>query len=184
MLAASFYVIADIVKFEALSVFIGSAVALLPSLVTSAAILGVGLLSAQFLGRVVTRTLGERGAVARATGELVRVAVLAVGALMAAQQLGLEVALMNALFIAASAALAIGVVGALCAGALGPAREVLAGWTLRRALSEGDVLTVAGHDATLSSFGLTVMILRREDDARIVVPYTLVLDAPIRRRAR
>jgi small-conductance mechanosensitive channel len=157
-----------------------SLIAYLPRLLAAILILVVGAWLAQALGKVVQAAVASMGVeFHEGVGRAVRGLLLVVTAVLAIQQIGLNLtfltdALTNLLTIAvAGLALAFGL------GGRDVARNVLAGYYARDQFVPGDALVVDGEVGTLEGIG-TVSAQIAIGEEILVMPNTCLIEGRIR----
>lgn len=149
----------------------------------AALILAGGLVAAGWLSELTVREAESAGISGGSIfGRAVFAGVLAVAALLAASQLGVEISLLVVL-----AVVILGTAGLVAALALGLglvplSRSVAAGRYARETLQEGDLVSVEGIEGTVERIGYASVTLRSEDGLLHHVPNRRLLEAVVTSR--
>lgn len=151
-----------------------------PRALSAAIVLIVANIAATFIVAALERSLGHVApAVRRRVPPLVRGAILFMGALIAANQLGIDTQILTI----AAAALFFGVAltAALVAysGAGPVASEVAASRALRRVLNVGDGVDTDIVTGTIVELHTVKAEVETADGRRVLVPYSALLDAVV-----
>jgi len=158
-------------------------VAYLPRVMGAAIVLVGGALLGQFLGKGTQALAAGSGAEFHAAlGRAVQYIVLAMAAILAVDQLGLNTTLLNDvlgnLLTVAGAGLAL----AFTLGSREAVRNLLAGFYAKELFEIGQTIEVDGHRGMLEAIGpLKAVIAAAEGDANITVPNTALIDKNVRR---
>jgi len=181
-LAATFYLAADAAKIAFVSNAIGAAVAFLPTAATAAAILGAGMLGADFARAAVSRMLASRSQLelGEAVPNIIYAIIVMLAGAMAADQLGLDIDLVQALILMTLGATALGISLAFGLGFSGVFSQMVARYHVKRSFEVGDSLEFGEIDGKLVRFGPTVAIFDTAD-GRMIVPYAELISARVLR---
>jgi small-conductance mechanosensitive channel len=154
----------------------------LPRLGVALLIVWLGALAASLLGHLVATSL--RGVGASGAGALGRLAywtVLGLAILMAADQLGVQTQVLQALLyillvvVGTAAALAVGLGGRALAG------NVIAGRYVDDRFTVGEEIEVDAYKGTIVEVGLASVTIADTDGRLVEIPHTYLLDRPVRR---
>ena len=153
-------------------------------LLVALAILIVGIMSAGWLADLVAREAdraGLRGSTA--FRRVVFIIIVAVTALLAAAQLGLETSLLVVLAI-----IVLGTIGLVAAISLGQGLVLLsgniaAGRYVQDGTAVGDVISVNGIEGTVEELGYASVTLRSEDGSLYRIPNRTLLENTVRKRS-
>ena len=152
----------------------------LPSLIVGILILVLGFVSSRLVGIVVEQAMRSRSAVlAVRLKSVVSGALLAITALIALKQMGIET---DVLVLILAAILATGTVAAGLAiglGSLPLARQVAAGRHVEDRLRVGLQVSVDGKSGKILSINLASVSIRNEDGSVWEVPNLAFLENPI-----
>ncbi|MDW3217391.1 MAG: mechanosensitive ion channel family protein [Acidimicrobiales bacterium] len=151
-----------------------------PRALSAAIVLIVANIAATFIVAALERSLGHVSpAVRRRVPPTVRGAILFMGALIAANQLGVDTQILTI----AAAALFFGIaltVALVAYSGSGPvASEVAASRALRRVLAVGDAVDTEAATGTIVELHTVKAEIETADGRRVLVPYTALLDAVI-----
>ena len=155
-------------------------IAFLPTLLAALITLVAGALAVQFVGKMVQAALAGMGVEFHETlGNAVRFLLMGIVFIIVLEQVGLDVTLLNDVFINL---LSIGFAGVALAFGLGGrdvARNVLAGFYARDTFQLGDTVSIDGHEGTIEGIGtLNTEILVGEE--RMVVPNRTLTESVVR----
>lgn len=151
-----------------------------PRALSAAIVLIVANIAATFIVAALERSLGHVSpAVRRRVPPLVRGAILFMGALIAANQLGIDTQILT--IAAAALFFGIALTAALVAySGSGPvASEVAASRALRRVLNVGDAVDTDAATGTIIELHTVKAEIETADGRRVLVPYTALLDAVV-----
>ncbi len=182
-LALVLFTAADVAGLTGLRAMLARLLAYLPNLLVGALMAGAGVFLGQLARRVVFGALSRNPqleapeAISRAVEWLILIVALA----MAAQQLGLEIALIHNMILIVVAGALIAVAITLALGALPMARQLIARYYVTRQLQLGDALEVLGQRGTLAQFAPTGIVMETSE-GRLVVPYALLVESVVKRR--
>lgn len=170
----------EILGLSAVTTAIGVVVGFLPRVVAAVAVLlGGGALASVLRGLV--RKISQRDGEADspdALASLVYYVVLTVSVLVAADQAGIETALVDGLVTVCVAIALAGVALSFALGARDAFRNLIAGHYLRRLIHRGDEVEIEGHRGVVLRFSPVAVVLRTERGQRIV-PTRSLLDQSI-----
>lgn len=158
-------------------------VAYLPRVLGAAIVLVGGALLGQFLGKGAQALAAGSGVEFHAAlGRAVQYTVLAMAAILAVDQLGLNTTLLNDvlgnLLTVAGAGLAL----AFALGSRDAVRNLLAGFYAKELFEIGQMVEVDGHRGTLEAIGpLKAIIATAEGNANITVPNAALMDKTVKR---
>lgn len=176
----AFMTAADTLRLPQVSAGIAALIAYVPNVIAAIAILIVGLLFATFVGRLVR---GATASVSLRTGELVAdvaywaIAVFAV--LAAIGQLNIAPALVQTLYTAVIAAVALAAAIAFGIGLRDQARDVVAGRALAEQIHPGDEITIESTRGRVQRIGaLTTQV--HTGEGTMSVPNHMLVDCIIR----
>jgi small-conductance mechanosensitive channel len=153
----------DALGIVAVSSAIGSFFAYLPNIVSALLLLILGSTVGQFAGQTVSQSAESAGIeFAPALGKLVSAIILFVCAMMAIAQLRIDTDIVRIVtsFVLGGAALAFGLSFGL--GTRDIVRNVAAGFYLRKVLTVGKTLEVAGQQGVLRAITATHIVLQSE----------------------
>ena len=153
----------DALGLTAISDAIGAFFAYLPNIVAALLLLILGSSLGQFAGRTVANSAESAGIeFAPALGRMVSSLILFVSAMMAIAQLKIDTDIVRIVisFILGGAALAFGLSFGL--GTRDVVRNLTAGFYVRKLLSIGRNVEIAGHQGTLKSVTATHVILESQ----------------------
>jgi len=182
---ATVYLAADVVQISALTMLVGAVIAYIPTLLTAAMILLGGVALAALARRSLEGILAkriERDELMRLVPASVYFVLIGLTAVVTAEQLGINVELIQSVALITLASALLGVVGALALGGTSLVGQLTARFHARRAYALGDVLEIGGVTGRLVRFGPTVALLE-SDGARVVVPYENLVCAGVMRRS-
>lgn len=151
-----------------------------PRALSAAIVLIIANIAATFIVAALERSLGHVSpAMRRRVPPIVRGAILFMGALIAANQLGIDTQILT--IAAAALFFGIALTAALVAySGSGPvASEVAASRALRRVLSVGDAVDTDAATGTVIELHTVKAEIETADGRRVLVPYTALLDAVI-----
>jgi hypothetical protein len=190
-LAITIYLAANILQITILSLALGSAVAFLPTLFTAFGMVLLGLLGAEFIKKILVKVLAAKDGlsdVADIVPQGVYASIMVLTLAMAAQQLGLDISLINRIIVLTVIGVSIGIVGSIGLGAAPLMRQLMGRYHAQRTFELEDVIEFEGERARLVRFAPMVAIL--EIDApdlsnveRLFIPYhTLITSHVVRER--
>lgn len=164
VLLVSFMMAADALQLTQVSMGIGAILAYIPNVIAAAAILGLGLLLAGFVSRVV------RGAAASANlshssmmADATYWAIAIFAGLGAIGQLNIAPALVQTIYTGVIAAVCLALGIAFGFGGRSAAQDVVAGRALAQALPPGSRIKHEDHEDVVAHVGAMVTELRGED---------------------
>ena len=168
--------VARAVGLDAIAEAISSFFRYLPNLVAAFLVLLLGMMVSQFMGRTVARSAEEAGVdFAPLLGRIVSSLLLFVVGLMAISQLKIDTEIVRAVVLVLLAGFALAFALSFGLGSRQVSRDILAGFYLRKLLSAGDEVEVAGTRGTLA--GITAVHTLIEVDGRTVsVPNRQFMD--------
>lgn len=182
---ATIYLAADVVQIAALTSLVGAIIAYIPTLLTGAAIMlsGVGLaaVARRSLEKVLARRI-ERDELLRLIPVSVYFVVIGLTAVIATEQLGINVDLIQSVALITLASALVGVVGAFGLGGTPLFGQFAARFHARRTFTVGDMLEIGESSGRLVRFGPTVALLEVEG-GRVVLPYERLVCSRVMRRA-
>ncbi len=138
----------------------------------------IGLVIAAALGGQTLKSLIQREDASgnRALlGQLVSAATLALGATLALEQLGFEVALIHGLVLAAYTAGALAIAIGFALGARSTFSQLISRHWAQKLLRPGDRVVLGDIDGVVSTFGPMNLILSCEDGREVLLPYHQLL---------
>ena len=152
----------------------------LPRLLTAILTLIVGALLAQFIGQLVQAGVASMGVeFHRAIGQVVRIILLTVTAIVAVEQLGLDVTVLTSIVINLIAIITAGLALAFGLGGRGVARNVLAGHYARELFEPGHRIVIDDQEGILDAIGtLNAEIVTEQE--RLVIPNTRLTESQVR----
>lgn len=148
------------------------------------AILLAGVMSAGWLSELVGREserAGLRGV--NAFRRTVFVAVVALSALLAAAQIGIETSVLVLFTAVLLAAAGLAVALALGPGLVPLSANIAAGRYVREDLAVGDEISLNGAEGTVEELGYASVILRSDDGYLYRVPNRTLLEGIVRKKA-
>ncbi|MGB2894536.1 MAG: hypothetical protein WBB65_00055 [Anaerolineales bacterium] len=150
-----------------------------PRILAAAVALVAGLLLAQILGRASQAALASFDLdFHEAGGKLVRGLVIIVTALVALEQLDLNISILSDVFVNILTIAVGGFALAFALGAQGIARNILAGYYVRENLAPGDVLIVDEIEGTLEAIGVVNSEVSVQGD-RVFVPNLRLVEGKV-----
>lgn len=151
----------------------------LPRLLAALFLLIGGTFLAQFLGRAAQAAAeGLRVEYAALLGRLTRIVLLTIVALLAVEQLGVDLGLLRVALVNLVTVIAAGFVLALALGGREIIHNALAGYYARDLFRPGDRLRVDGVEGTLEGIGpLNAEI--RADGRRLILPNSRLIEAAV-----
>ncbi len=160
-------------------------VAYLPHVLGAAIVLVGGALLAQFLGKGTQALAAGSGVEFHAAlGRVVQYIVLAMAAILAVDQLGLNTKLLNDVLSNLLTVAGAGLALAFALGSREAVRNLLAGSYAKDLFEIGQTIEVNGHRGTLESIGpLKAVIAAAEGEANITVPNSALIDKTVKRGA-
>lgn len=151
-----------------------------PRALSAAIVVIAARVAASFLAVAIERSLGHAPpAVRLRVPGIVKGAIMAAAALIAATQLGIDTTVLR--LAAAALFFSIGLAAALMIG-LGSRRissEVAAGRALRRMVSEGDHVALAGVAGRVAQVHPTAIELTTDDGEVVLVPHSQLIESSI-----
>ena len=147
-------------------------------------ILIAGVLSAGWLAELVAReaeNAGLRGQ--NVFRRVVFITVVAIAALLAAEQLGLETYVLILLAIVALATIGLAAALALGQGLAVLSSNIAAGRYVQDGTQVGDVISVDGIEGTVEELGYASVTVRSEDGHLYRIPNRTLLENVVRKRA-
>jgi small-conductance mechanosensitive channel len=176
----AFMTAADTLRLPQVSAGIAALLAYVPNVIAAIAILTVGLLFATFVGRIVR---GATASVSLRNGDLVADvaywAITVFAVLAAIGQLNIAPALVQTLYTAVIAAVALAAAIAFGIGLRDQARDVVAGRAVAEQLHPGDEITVESTRGRIQRIGaLTTQVHTAE--GTVSVPNHMLVDCIIR----
>ena len=184
-ICATIYLAADIVKIDALTALVGAVIAYIPTLLTGGAILMVGVGLAAITRRALEKVLArriEQDELLRLIPTSLYFVIIGLAAVIATEQLGINVDLIQNVALVTLASALVGVGGALGLGGTALFGQFAARFHERRTFALGDVLEIDGVSGRLVRFGPTVALLE-VPRGRVVLPYERLVCSEVVRRA-
>ena len=158
---------ASLLRLPGVAVWVDQAVAVLPKVFAAALIVLLGYVCAAFVREFVSGT-ARQGGRAGALGQGFFVAVLAIAAVVAADQLGVDVGLLQDIIAIAVAAMFGGIAFAFGLGAGSSVDNIIAGYYLRKTYRVGQRVKLGDCDGVILEISPTsVMIDTREGRAQV-----------------
>ncbi|MCJ7824312.1 MAG: mechanosensitive ion channel [Anaerolineales bacterium] len=165
--------------FDAILQPLQSLIGYLPHLLAAGVALVAGLLLAQILGRASQAALASFGLdFHEAGGRLARGLVIIVTALVALEQLNLNITILSDTFVNLLTIVVGGFTLAFALGAQGIARNILAGYYVRENLTPCDVLVVDEIEGTLEAIGVVSSEVSVQGD-RFFVPNLRLVEGKV-----
>ena len=165
--------------FDAILQPLQSLIGYLPHLLAAGVALVAGLFLAQILGRASQAALASFGLdFHEAGGRLARGLVIIVTALVALEQLDLNISILSDTFVNLLTIVVGGFTLAFALGAQGIARNILAGYYVRENLTPGDVLVVDEIEGTLEAIGVVSSEVSVQGD-RFFVPNLRLVEGKV-----
>ncbi len=158
-------------------------IAFVPKALSAAILLIGGNIAASFATVALSSALkGTPAATQRRVASMAKVAILGAAALLAAGQLGVNTTILN--LAAAALFFSIGASFTLLSGLGGRqvSAELAAGRAIRRMISAGDHVAVAGQSGTVAKLHPAAVELVLDDGSTMLVPHSLLLDGPVQLR--
>lgn len=186
------YLAADILHITILTLALGSVVAFLPTLCTSLGMMLFGLLGAEFVKKILVKVLAAKDGlsdVADIVPQGVYGSIMVLTFAMAAQQLGLDISLVNRIILLTVIGVALGLVGSIGLGASPLMRQLVGRYHAQRTFELEDIIEFEGERARLVRFAPMVAILELDTPdlssvERLFIPYhTLITSQVVRERA-
>jgi small-conductance mechanosensitive channel len=160
----------DALGFDAILQPLQSLLGYLPHILAAGVALVVGLFLAQIIGRASQAALASFGFdFHEAGGRLARGLIIIVTALVALEQLDLNISILSDAFVNLLTIAVGGFVLAFALGAQGIAQNILAGFYVRENLTPGDVLVVDEIEGTLEAIGVVNSEISVQGD-RVFMP--------------
>ncbi len=159
-------------------------IAYLPRLLSAIFVFIIGALLAQFIGRLTQAGVASMGVeFHQIIGQAIRAVLMVVTAIVAVEQLGLDVTVLTNIFTNLIAIIAAGLALAFGLGGRDVAKNVLAGHYARDVFFIGDMIVIDEQEGTLEAIGtLNSEILI--DEERLVVPNTRLTESQVKIRGR
>jgi small-conductance mechanosensitive channel len=177
VLLLGFMMAAEALDLPQVSSGFGAIIGYIPNVIAAVIILTLGLLLAGFISRIV------RGAASSANvrashllADLSYWAIAIFAALGAIQQLKIAPTLVQTLYTAAMAALALGAALAFGLGLRSQARDVVVGRSLSEQIQPGDELTLDQVNGTVERVGSLTTLVRTKDGATMSLPNHFLAD--------
>ena len=143
----------------------------LPTLLAALITLVAGALAVQFVARMVQATMAGMGIEFHETlGNAVRVLLLGVVFIIVLEQIGLDVTLLNEIFVILLGLSFAGIALAFGLGGREVARNALAGYYARDTFQLGDRVVVDGVEGTIEGIGTLNTEINAAEGERIIVP--------------
>lgn len=183
-LVATFTVVSDVLGLTLVSRLTTSLLGYLPRLVGACALLvGAGVV-ASVVRAFIERIASKRSDVEspQAAAKVAYAFILALGAMLAAEQAGVEIALLTTLLQIAVGLLGFAFALTFAFGFYTVFRNMAARHYYRPLLRAGDVVKIGEDEGTVVRFGPTALVLRTADGDRIV-PCARFLNATVHVRA-
>jgi small-conductance mechanosensitive channel len=142
-----------------------------------------GVMAAGWLAELVARRAEDAGL--RGTNAFRRAvfgAVVAVAALLAASQLGIETSLLVVLTIVVLATIGLAAALAVGQGLVQLSGNVAASRYVQEGIEEGDVISVNGIEGSVEQLGYASITLRSEDGDLYQIPNNILLENIVRKR--
>jgi small-conductance mechanosensitive channel len=173
----------DALGFDAILQPLQALIGYLPRLLAAGVALVAGLFFAQISGRTSQAALASFGLeFHEAGGRLVRGLVIIVTALVALEQLDLNISILSDAFVNLLTIVVGGFALAFALGAQGIARNILAGYYVRENLTPGDVLVVDEIEGTLEAIGVVSSEVSVQGD-RFFVPNLRLVEGRVHLKA-
>ncbi|MEX2179428.1 MAG: mechanosensitive ion channel domain-containing protein [Gemmatimonadaceae bacterium] len=161
---------ADALGLALLSSVVASLSLFVPRVFAAVLILVAGLVMGNLARGAVTATASGAGtALGPGLGNVVRVAIVTAAVLIAVAELGVDIALLTAIFSVALAALLGGFALAFGLGARGAISNIIGSHYLRQTFEVGQTVRIGGIDGTIAELTATSVILD-VPEGRTIVP--------------
>jgi small-conductance mechanosensitive channel len=158
---------ASLLRLPGVAVWVDQAIAILPKVFAAALIVLFGYVVAAFIREFISGTTGQTGR-ANSLGQGFFVTVLAVAAVVAADELGVDVGLLQTIIAIAVAAMFGGIAFAFGLGAGSSVDNIIAGYYLRKTYRVGQRVKVGDCDGVILEISPTaVMIDTRAGRAQV-----------------
>lgn len=152
----------------------------LPSLLLSGIIIILAILLGRIAGSLTLRALRNWSSViAQRFARFVKAAIIAIGSIIALDQLGVSTELIVIMITAVIGALALSIALALGLGSVPLARQVAAGRHVSERFRVGQHVKNGKFDGTLVEMGLSSARVANEDGSYVEVPNTVFLEETI-----
>ncbi len=191
--AATLYLAADILEIAILANAIGALIAYIPTLLTAIAIVLAGLLGAEFVKKLLAKVLGNKeglNEVAEILPQGVFATIMVLTLAMAAQQLGLDISLINRIILFTVIGATLGIAGSLGLGASPLMKQLVGRYHALRLFDHDDIIELDGERLRLVRFAPLVAILEPEQSShtpaesveRLFIPYHNLISTHIIRQ--
>lgn len=152
----------------------------LPRLLLTVAIVIVAVYLGRIIGAITESALrGWSVVMASRTGRIVQVAIVAIGVIIALEQLGVSTELIVLVITATIAALALAAALSLGLGSVPVAKQVAAGRHVTERFEIGAVVEGATFKGEITDIGLTSTRIRTDTGGTIDVPNAVFLEGPV-----
>ena len=153
----------------------------LPTLLAALITLVAGALAVQFVARMVQATMAGMGIEFHETlGNAVRVLLLGVVFIIVLEQIGLDVTLLNEIFVILLGLSFAGIALAFGLGGRDVARNVLAGFYARDTFQLGDRILVEEAEGTIEGIGTLNTEIQINDGDRLIIPNRQLTETAVR----
>lgn len=185
VLLITLVVAAEVAGLEGVSAAIRQVIAYLPQVVVAAVILIAGARVAEWVRTLLLASDRARGGLFNAPQSVARVAyytVIIISFTLAADQLGLEITLINSLIQVAFAAMLFGLALALALSARPSLSGVIARFYAAQVYKPGDRVRIANAqvEGVVLRFAATAMVVQTEAGEELLVPCGQILDSVVR----
>lgn len=173
--------LAEMLGLPGIAAGIATITAYIPRIFATALILVAGMVAADVLRALIGRAISRNKGVDSpdVIGQAVYYGVVVITATIAAEHLGFDTELINAIIQIALAAGMFGLALAFALGAGGTFRHIVARYYVTRMYRRGDRIEVDGRAGVIVGFGPAQLILDTED-GEFVVPCQHIMDAVVR----
>ena len=155
-------------------------IAFLPTLLSALITLVAGALAVQFVGKMVQAAMAGMGIEFHETlANAVRTLLMGIIFIIVLEQLGLDVTLLNEVFVVLIGVSFAGIALAFGLGGREVARNALAGYYARDTFQLGDQVSLEGHEGTIEGIG-TLNTEIAVGDERIIIPNRQLTETIVR----
>lgn len=189
-LGGTLYLAADVAHITMLKNLLGAAIAFTPTLLVALAILTGGVLGAEVVKQIIHKALlarSEENELSAILPQGVYAIIVTLTGAMAADQLGLDITLVNRTIVITIAAITLGLGLATGLGALPMLQQLINRYHVLRTFKLEDELSIDGHHGKIVRFAPTAVMLEMPSSTpgkieRLLVPYSSLIRSRVTRK--